>query len=165
MHVQVVFMTTRAPKVTWEAVYLPLVEAILYALAAAGHGMIRMGDGRVVPLGRMCSWLITCPVMLSQAFGIHNLEVWGVQMRMPVLACSIIRTVCGIFASVTPEVYIAKWIFFLCGCLFFAVEMTSVWVIFQYGIMRFIPVVDDHPDNRTALNRLYFMRLIFFTSW
>ena len=158
-------MCTRAPKVTWEAVSLPLVEAIVYAMAAAGHGMIRMGDGRVVPLGRMCSWLITCPIMLSQAFGIHDLRVFGVQMRMPVLASSIIRTVCGIFASVTPEVYVAKWVFFSTGVFFFAIEMTSVWAIFQNGIARFVATADHHPDNQTALNRLYFMRVIFFTSW
>eukprot|EP00961_Rhodomonas_salina_P193817 2616634-Rhodomonas_salina.5 len=55
---QVLFMTTRAPRVTWEAVFLPLVETVLYGLSSSGNGMLRMGDGRVFPFSRMASWLV-----------------------------------------------------------------------------------------------------------
>ena len=37
---QVVFMISRAPKVPWEAIYLPLSEMITYALAYTGHGYV-----------------------------------------------------------------------------------------------------------------------------
>ena len=159
-------MMTRAPKVTWEAVYLPLVEAILYSCTALGYGMMRMGDGQMIPLSRMCSWLITCPIMLSQAFGIHDLQLKGVSLRMPTMACSLIRTVCGIMASVTTDFTIAKWCFFAAGFFFFLCEVLSVWLIFQHGIAKFRPHIHASvPESETALNRLYFMRIVFYLSW
>eukprot|EP00961_Rhodomonas_salina_P244404 3303314-Rhodomonas_salina.1 len=63
---QVIFMLTRAPRVAWEAIYLPLCETITYFLAFTGNGYLRMADGQIFPWARMASWLVTCPVMLGQ---------------------------------------------------------------------------------------------------
>jgi bacteriorhodopsin len=163
---QALFMMTRAPKVTWEAVYLPMVEAILYSCSAGGYGMMRMGDGQMIPLSRMCSWLITCPIMLSQAFGIFDLQLFGISLRMPICVCSLIRTVCGIMATVTTDFTTAKWCFFAAGFCFFMCEISSVWFIFKAGIAKFTPHIHpDVPENQTALNRLYFMRVLFYFAW
>jgi len=40
----------------------------------------------------------------AQAFGIHDLKLYGIQMRMPILAASLIRSVCGLLASTTTDV-------------------------------------------------------------
>ena len=62
---QVVFMISRAPKVPWEAIYLPLSEMITYTLAYFGHGYVLLASGKTLPWARMASWVCTCPIMLG----------------------------------------------------------------------------------------------------
>ena len=62
---QVFFMVTRAPKVPWEAIYLPTTEMITYSLAFTGNGYFRVANGKYLPWARMASWLCTCPIMLG----------------------------------------------------------------------------------------------------
>ena len=38
-------MLSRAPRVPWEAIYLPGVEFIIYILAFTGNGYVRMVRG------------------------------------------------------------------------------------------------------------------------
>eukprot|EP00961_Rhodomonas_salina_P188209 2539939-Rhodomonas_salina.1 len=83
---QVLFMASRAPRVTWEAVYLPFVETVLYGLSATGNGQMRLEDGRMVPIARFCSWLITCPIMLFQVVAIYEVKWWGVPTKNMVMA-------------------------------------------------------------------------------
>lgn len=79
-------MGTRAPRVTWEAIYLPSVEAVLYSLSASGNGILRMGDGHYFPFSRMASWIITCPIMLFMTCGIHKkMKIKGIDVRNMVL--------------------------------------------------------------------------------
>ena len=59
---QVIFMFSRAPRVPWEAIYLPLVECIIYTMSFSGNGYVRMVDGRIMLWSRMASWLVCCPV-------------------------------------------------------------------------------------------------------
>jgi hypothetical protein len=56
---QVIFMISRAPKVPWEAIYLPLTEAVTYALAYTDHGTFRLASGKLFPWSRMGSWVCT----------------------------------------------------------------------------------------------------------
>ena len=59
---QVLFMFSRAPRVPWEAIYLPGVECIIYTMSFSGNGYVRMVDGRILLWSRMASWLVCCPV-------------------------------------------------------------------------------------------------------
>ena len=54
---QVLFMISRAPRVPWEAIYLPATEALSYGLSFYGEGYIRLATGKVLPWCRMAAWL------------------------------------------------------------------------------------------------------------
>eukprot|EP00961_Rhodomonas_salina_P157730 2123337-Rhodomonas_salina.1 len=50
------------------------------------------GSFRMVPIARFCSWLITCPIMLFQVVGIHDVTYFGVSAKNLVMAAALIRT-------------------------------------------------------------------------
>ena len=67
-------MLMRFPKVGWEPIYMPLIEACLYGLASSGIGYIRLMDGRYIPWARDAAWLCTTPVLLMQINGITEVK-------------------------------------------------------------------------------------------
>jgi len=159
---QVLFMASRAPRITWEAVYLPLIETILYAMASTGNGQLRLGDGRVLPIARYCSWLITCPIMLFQVVGLYDLKLWGISCKHMVMAAALIRTVFGIGASVTLDDQM-RWVQFFLSYSFFFFELYCAYMIFGAALKQF-------GEVRTTLNsivysRIMLLRFIFFLSW
>lgn len=159
---QVMFMTSRAPRVTWEACYLPLVETILYGLAASGNGLIRLSDGRIVPIARFCSWLITCPIMLFQIMSIHEVKWKGQSLKNLIMAASLIRTVFGIGASVTAN-ETHRWVQYCLGVVSFLFELTVVYQVFQGGMSKF--AATKSILNDMVYFRLGLMRILFFVSW
>ena len=56
---QVLFMISRAPRVPWEAMYLPGTEAISYGMSFFGQGYILLANGKTLPWCRMAAWLCT----------------------------------------------------------------------------------------------------------
>ena len=71
---QAVFMLLRFPKVGWEPIFMPLIEACLYFLASSGIGYIRLIDGRYIPWARDAAWLCTTPVLLMQINGLTEVK-------------------------------------------------------------------------------------------
>jgi len=159
---QVLFMASRAPRVTWEAVYLPLVETILYGMASTGNGSMRLADGRMVPIARFCSWIITCPIMLFQVVGIHEVKVYGISCKNMVMAASLVRTVYGIGASVTIDDKM-RWIQYMLSCFTFLFELWCVYQIYNAGLKKFSAV--KTPLNNIVHSRIQFLRFLFYLSW
>eukprot|EP00287_Rhodomonas_sp_CCMP768_P009067 CAMPEP_0196720590 /NCGR_PEP_ID=MMETSP1091-20130531/3360_1 /TAXON_ID=302021 /ORGANISM="Rhodomonas sp., Strain CCMP768" /LENGTH=516 /DNA_ID=CAMNT_0042061877 /DNA_START=21 /DNA_END=1571 /DNA_ORIENTATION=+ len=159
---QVLFMASRAPRVTWEAVYLPLVETVLYGMAASGNGNLRISNGRMVPMARFCSWLITCPIMLLQVVVMHDVVWFNVSTRYMVLAASLIRTVFGIGASVTTNDTM-RWVQFLLSCICFAFEMVVAHQTYKGALKKFAAV--KTTLNGVVYARIMFLRFLFFFSW
>ncbi len=64
---QVLFMISRAPRVPWEAIYLPGTEAISYSLSFFGQGYILLANGKTLPWCRMAAWLCTVSLVCACA--------------------------------------------------------------------------------------------------
>jgi bacteriorhodopsin len=155
-------MASRAPRIAWEAVYLPFIETILYGLGASGNGQLRLDDGRVLPMARFCSWLITCPIMLFQVVGIHDFKIYRVSCKHMIMAAALIRTVFGIGASVSKGEDM-RWVQFALSYCFFMFEMYCAYLIFAEGLRKFSVV--KSTVNNIVYSRIMMMRFIFFVTW
>jgi len=156
------FMFSRAPKVPWEAMYLPAVEAIIYTMSFTGNGYVRMIDGRIMPWSRMASWLVCCPVMLGQISAITLIKYKSIPLNPMMIACSIIRTVMGVSAGVVQEDHL-KWVFFWLGCFFFMFELLGCYLIFAIAIADFEACRTDLANR--VIGRIKTMRAIIFVCW
>ena len=62
---QVLFMISRAPRVPWEAMYLPGTEAVSYSMSFFSQGYILLANGKTLPWCRMAAWLCTVSPVLA----------------------------------------------------------------------------------------------------
>jgi len=159
---QVIFMLTRAPRVAWEAIYLPLCETITYFLAFTGNGYLRMADGQIFPWARMASWLVTCPVMLGQVSAMALIKYKSLPLNNMMVAASLIRVVMGISATITPNEQL-KWMFFFFGVSMLTFEYFCVFTIFSITIADFQEI--DTPRSRLVVGRLKILRIVFHSAW
>lgn len=160
---QVLFMVSRAPLVPWEAIYLPMTEAVTYGLAFSGNGYIRLATGKILPWARMASWLCTCPVMLGMVSNMALVKYKSQPLNPLMVASSIIRVVFGISATMSDDTQPAKWAFFFIAVCFFLFELTCVYAIFGMTIADFVQV--RSPLGDAVVYRLNILRGIFFASW
>jgi len=129
---QVLFMISRAPKVPWEAIYLPGTEAISYGLSFFGEGYIRLANGKILPWCRMTAWLCTCPIMLGLVSNMALIKHKSQPLNPMMIAAAIIRTVFGISATMAETndvIWTHAFSSFLPVCFFF--EMICAFSIFQ----------------------------------
>jgi len=159
---QVLFMFSRAPRVPWEAMYLPGVECVIYTLAFTGNGYVRMVDGRILTWSRLASWLVCCPVMLGQISAITLIKYQSIPLNPMMIACSIIRTVFGVSAGVVQEEPL-KWVFFWLGIFFFAFELLGCYLIFAIAIADFEACKTELANK--VIGRIKTMRAIIFICW
>eukprot|EP00802_Teleaulax_amphioxeia_P014304 Tamp_14367.p1 GENE.Tamp_14367~~Tamp_14367.p1 ORF type:complete len:452 (+),score=52.49 Tamp_14367:76-1356(+) len=159
---QVLFMISRAPKVPWEAIYLPGTEAVTYGLAFANEGYVRLANGKVLPWARMASWVCTCPIMLGMISNMALVKYGSQPLNPLMIAASLIRIVFGISATMSFGGPV-KWIFFLIATCFFLFEYVTVYCIFAMTIADFDAI--GSPLSEAVAHRLRILRAVFYFSW
>nr|APR74031.1 GtACR1-EYFP [synthetic construct] len=159
---QVFFMVTRAPKVPWEAIYLPTTEMITYSLAFTGNGYIRVANGKYLPWARMASWLCTCPIMLGLVSNMALVKYKSIPLNPMMIAASSICTVFGITASVVLDP-LHVWLYCFISSIFFIFEMVVAFAIFAITIHDFQTI--GSPMSLKVVERLKLMRIVFYVSW
>ena len=136
---QVLFMITRAPRVPWEAIYLPLSEAVTYGLSYLNHGHVRLANGKILPWSRMAGWLCTCPIMLGMVSNMALVKYKSQPLNPLMVAASLIRTVFGISATMSSGGS-NVWLFFFIALCCFLFEYTVVYAIFGLTIADFASI-------------------------
>jgi len=159
---QVLFMISRAPRVPWEAIYLPATEMISYSLSYFGQGYVRLANGKVLPWCRMAAWLCTCPIMLGLVSNMALIKYKSQPLNPMMIAASIIRTVFGISATMA-ETDDVIWTHFFFAFVCFIFEMVCAYAIFALTIDDFKQV--GSPLAMRAVQRLYMLRAVFFCTW
>ena len=159
---QVLFMITRAPRVPWEAIYLPLSEAVTYGLSYLNHGYVRLANGKILPWSRMAGWLCTCPIMLGMVSNMALVKYKSQPLNPLMVAASLIRTVFGISATMSSGGS-NVWLFFFIALCCFLFEYTVVYAIFGLTIADFASI--GSPLANAVVARLKLLRGIFFFSW
>ena len=159
---QVMFMISRAPKVPWEAIYLPLSEMITYTLAYFGHGYVLLASGKTLPWARMASWVCTCPIMLGMISNMALVKYKSQPLNPLMVAASLGRLTFGISATMSDG-GTTLWCFFLLGISFFMLEYSTVYAIFGIAIDDFASV--QSPLGDLVVHRLNILRGIFYFSW
>lgn len=159
---QVLFMITRAPKVPWEAIYLPGTEAISYGLSFFGEGYIRLANGKILPWCRMAAWLCCCPIMLGLVSNMALIKYKSQPLNPMMVAASIIRTVFGISATMA-ETESVIWTHAFFSFVFFFFEMIGAYAIFALTIQDFKDI--GSPLALRVVGRLHLLRGIFFVTW
>ena len=159
---QVLFMYSRAPRVPWEAMYLPATEAVSYGMSFFGEGYVLLANGKVLPYCRYAAWLCTCPIMLGliSNMALIKYKTWSLNPMM--VAASIIRTVFGIAASMAEEPNIIRLHAFFAFFAFF-IEMACAYAIFSITIQDFTAI--GSPLAMNVVSRLNWMRGLFFITW
>jgi bacteriorhodopsin len=160
---QVLFMISKAPRVPWEAIYLPATEAISYVLSYNGEGYVRLATGKVLPWCRMAAWLCTCPIMLGLVSNMALIKYKSQPLNPMMGAASIIRTVFGISATMAHEEHIIIWTHAFIAFLCFGFEMVCALIIFALIINDFQEV--GSPLALRTVGRLQILRLVFFLTW
>jgi len=159
---QVLFMISRAPRVPWEAIYLPATEMISYSLAFFGQGYVRLANGKVLPWCRMAAWLCTCPIMLGLVSNMALIKYKSQPLNPMMIAASIIRTVFGISATMA-ETNDVIWTHFFFAFVCFIFEMSCAFAIFALTIDDFQQI--GSPLAMKVVKRLYLLRMVFFGTW
>ena len=185
-------MLLRFPKVGWEPIYMPLVEASLYFLASTGVGYIRLLDGRYIPWARDAAWLCTTPVLLMQINGIttvkwrhwslNTLQVKFLGSVWSPLACAhrrskllhslpltlrvqVVADLLMIVCGTTASYIpydVLRWGLFSAGCLFYLFILYVTNRIFFGAIERFSSMGEKGQE---VVSRLFVISRIFFFSW
>lgn len=159
---QVLFMISRAPRVPWEAMYLPGTEAISYGMSFFGQGYILLANGKTLPWCRMAAWLCTCPIMLGMVSNMALIKYKSQPLNPIMVAASIIRTVFGISATMA-ETDGVIWIHVFFALMCFGFEMICAYAIFALTIQDFTDV--GSPLGMRVVGRLQMLRTVFFVTW
>jgi len=159
---QVLFMISRAPRVPWEAMYLPATEALSYGLSFYGEGYVRLASGKVLPWCRMAAWLCTCPIMLGMVSNMALIKYKSQPLNPMMVAASIIRTVFGISATMAHEEHVI-WVHAFFSFVCFLFEMACAWAIFALTIQDFRDI--GSPLALKTVGRLHLLRMVFFFTW
>ena len=155
-------MMSRAPRVPWEAMYLPATEAVSYGLSFAGEGYVLLSNGKVLPWCRMAAWICTCPIMLGLVSNMALIKYKQWPLNPMMVAASLIRSVFGISATMAEHDNII-WLhaFFSFAAFFF--EMVCAYAIFSITIQDFREI--GSPLAQRVVGRLNLLRVIFFVTW
>ena len=151
-------------RATWDLVWVPLVEAIVYGLfsTSAQVGYIRLYDGHAIVWLRSAQWLLTVPVLLMQITRMSVLNVYGVDMNSFTILVGTLMVVLGFSASLSTDSGI-KWMFFCFGLLCMIFIFAAVYKILDDAAAYYLSLADEEGVHTASRIRL--ITVVFYFSW
>ena len=114
------FYGYRLRKVTWEQLWILIVECFSYGCAAtvpeAQFRTLLLANGREIPWLRFMGWLLTCPVLLMGLVSIGTMTGTSTSVRLvPVLVANFVMILLGVTSATIDEPGVQRLIYALAG--------------------------------------------------
>lgn len=114
------FYGYRLRKVTWEQLWILMVECFSYGCAAtvpeAQFRTLLLANGREIPWMRFMSWLLTCPVLLMGLVSVGTMTGTSTSVRLvPILVANMVMVLLGITSAAIDEPGVQRIVFGLAG--------------------------------------------------